>query len=64
MPEIEKDLMTYKDVTKLDLIPAKDFVGFTDMVLLVQNDATRRATLYTLLDKLKDAVTVVNGKSA
>lgn len=64
MPEIDNDLITYKDVTQLDLIPAKDYVGFTDTVLLIQQDASRRATLYTLLDKLKEAVTVVNGKSA
>lgn len=64
MPEVDVTHITYKDVTSLELIPSKGFMGLTDMVLLIQNDATRRATLSTLLERLKDTVTVVNGKSA
>ena len=64
MPEVDVTHITYKDVTSLELIPSKGFMGLTDMVLLIQNDTTRRATLSTLLERLKDTVTVVNGKSA
>ena len=64
MPEVDVTHITYKDVTSLELVPSKGFMGLTDMILLIQNDTTRRATLSTLLERLKDTVTVVNGKSA
>ena len=64
MPEVDVTHITYKDVMDLELVPSKGFMDLTDMILLIQNDTTRRATLSTLLERLKDTVTVVNGKSA
>lgn len=64
MPEVDVTHITYTDVGDLELVPSKGFMDLTDMILLIQNDTTRRATLSTLLERLKDTVTVVNGKSA
>ena len=64
MPETDVTKLTYKDVEDLEIVPSKGFVDLTDAILLIQNDTTRRATISTLLDRLKETVTVINGKSA